>query len=52
MSVKVDENIHTSVLLSELVEAIEVQENRQNIIVDCTLGLGGHAEKILEKLHP
>ena len=49
--VKKDENIHTSVLLKELVDAIETLDNTQNIIVDATLGLAGHAEKILEKMH-
>lgn len=51
MSVSKDKNIHTSVLLHELVEAIEVVKERRNIVVDCTLGLAGHAEKMIEKLH-
>ena len=52
MDVKIDKNIHTSVLLDELVGAIEIHDDRQNIIVDCTLGLGGHASEVIKKMHP
>lgn len=51
MSVKTDANIHTSVLLDEFVWAIDISDTRQNIVVDCTLGLAGHACKILEKMN-
>ncbi|EKD65982.1 MAG: S-adenosyl-methyltransferase MraW [uncultured bacterium (gcode 4)] len=42
---------HIPVLLNELVDSIEIAWNRQNIVVDCTLGLGGHASKIIGKLN-
>ena len=51
MSVKIDKNIHTSVLLHELVWAISIKNDTQNTIVDGTLGLAGHACKILEKMN-
>lgn len=41
---------HIPVLGKELIEILYPQPN-QNFI-DCTLGLGGHAEKILEKTKP
>jgi 16S rRNA C1402 N4-methylase RsmH len=31
------DNRHISVLLEELINSIEIFDNRQNIIVDCTL---------------
>lgn len=52
MSVVTDKNIHTSVLLHELVSAIEIHNERQNIIVDGTLGLAGHASEIIKKMNP
>ncbi len=45
MPINIDENIHKSVLLAETVELLKPQSNE--IFVDATLGLGGHAEKIL-----
>jgi len=51
MSVKIDKNIHTSVLLHELVWAIDIKDDTQNIIVDGTLWLAGHACMILEKMN-
>ncbi|MDD3646788.1 MAG: 16S rRNA (cytosine(1402)-N(4))-methyltransferase RsmH [Candidatus Gracilibacteria bacterium] len=42
---------HVSVLLHELVDAIKVYDSRQNIVVDATLGLAGHANKIIQKLN-
>jgi len=51
MDVKKDKNIHTSVLLDELVEAIEISDKKQNIIVDCTLWLAGHASQVLKKMN-
>ncbi|MCH8518595.1 16S rRNA (cytosine(1402)-N(4))-methyltransferase RsmH [Candidatus Gracilibacteria bacterium] len=50
MQVRVDENIHTSVLLEELVSGLDISQTQTNIIVDCTLGLGGHASLVLSKL--
>jgi 16S rRNA (cytosine1402-N4)-methyltransferase len=52
MNVKVDENIHTSVLLEELTQHIDIQSERQNIIVDATLWLAGHACAILRNMNP
>ena len=52
MDVKKDENIHTSVLLKELVWSIVIHPNKQNIIVDATLGLAWHASEILQKMNP
>ena len=46
------EDLHISVLLDELVWAIKVHPDRKNIIVDCTLGLAGHACKMIEKMNP
>ncbi len=45
------EEKHISVLYKELVEAIEIFAWKQNIVVDCTLWLWGHAEGIIEKLN-
>lgn len=45
MPVNIDENIHKSVLLTETVELLKPQAGE--VFVDATLGLGGHAEKIL-----
>ena len=52
MNVKTDANIHTSVLLEELVSAIQIHPDRQNIIVDGTLGLAGHASQVIQKMNP
>jgi len=52
MEVKIDANIHTSVLLPELVESITIFDDRQNIIVDCTLWLAGHGCEIVKKMNP
>lgn len=45
MPVDIDENIHKSVLRAESVELLKPRSGA--IFVDATLGLGGHAEKIL-----
>ncbi|MBU1992961.1 16S rRNA (cytosine(1402)-N(4))-methyltransferase RsmH, partial [Patescibacteria group bacterium] len=47
MGLTVVENRHSPVLKKEVLEFLDVQKN--SVIVDCTLGLGGHAEAILEK---
>ena len=46
------EDLHISVLLEELIWAIKVHPDKKNIIVDCTLGLAGHACKMIEKMNP
>lgn len=40
------QNIHTSVLLQETIDLIEPTDGKY---IDCTLGLGGHAEAILKR---
>ena len=40
--------MHKSVLLDESIEYLNLKED--SIIVDCTLGYGGHSSKILEKI--
>lgn len=45
-------SLHISVLLDELLDNLKIFKNRQNIVVDCTLGLAGHACKVIEKLNP
>ena len=52
MTIKTDANIHTSVLLTELVDAININPDKQNIIVDCTLWLAGHASEVIKKMNP
>ena len=44
------DNRHISVLLEELINSIEIFNNRQNIIVDCTLWMAGHAIQIINKM--
>ena len=41
-------SMHKSVLLDESIEYLNLKED--SIIVDCTLGYGGHSSKILEKI--
>lgn len=53
MTVKKDiESRHISVLLDELVESIDIKNDKKNIIVDCTLWMWWHASKIIEKMNP
>lgn len=42
------EDKHISVLLDESIDNLDIKSN--SIIVDCTLGYGGHSSKILEKI--
>jgi len=40
--------MHDSVLLKECIEGLNLKEN--SIIVDCTLGYGGHSKEILKRI--
>ena len=44
------DNRHISVLLEELVNSIKIFDSRQNIIIDCTLWMAGHAIQIINKM--
>jgi 16S rRNA (cytosine1402-N4)-methyltransferase len=39
---------HQPVLLDKVIEYLDIQDN--DVVLDCTLGLGGHASHILKKL--
>lgn len=43
---------HIPVLYGELIESLHFFETGHNIIVDATLGLGGHASGVIQKLGP
>lgn len=45
------ENRHISVLLNELVDSININIDKKNVIVDCTLWMWWHASKIIEKMN-
>ena len=45
------ESRHISVLLDELVDSININSDRKNIIVDTTLWMWWHASKIIEKMN-
>lgn len=42
---------HIPVLFEEYIEGLNIGSQKPNIIVDCTLWLGGHAMGIIKKLH-
>ncbi|MBT4937450.1 16S rRNA (cytosine(1402)-N(4))-methyltransferase RsmH [Candidatus Peregrinibacteria bacterium] len=42
--------MHTPVLLNEVIEALSLKKG--SVVIDGTLGLGGHSEKILEYIIP
>jgi 16S rRNA (cytosine1402-N4)-methyltransferase len=44
----IQEFLHVSVLPDEVIEGLELKNKK--VIVDCTLGLGGHAKLILQNL--
>ena len=53
MTKKTEKNfkdLHKSVLLNELVDAMNVKKSGQNIIIDCTLGMAGHGREVLKKM--
>ncbi|PDX04870.1 16S rRNA (cytosine(1402)-N(4))-methyltransferase, partial [Helicobacter pylori] len=41
------ENLHQSVLLQEVLQAFAPLE--EGVLIDCTLGLGGHSKAILSQ---
>ncbi len=45
------ESKHISVLLNELVDSININSHKKNIIVDMTLWMWWHASKIIEKMN-
>ena len=42
---------HIPVLYNEYINSLDLSSTKQNIVIDCTLWLGGHAVGIIEKLH-
>ena len=41
---------HVPVLLGETIDSLKLKPG--NIVVDCTLGDGGHSEEIIKKIQP
>ncbi len=52
MGIQDEPVIHIPVMLDELLEHVPLHDDRQNIIVDATLGLAGHASEIVKRMHP
>jgi 16S rRNA (cytosine1402-N4)-methyltransferase len=50
MSLTLDKIVHTSVLIDEIVDGLDVRPGKR--YVDCTLGGGGHAMAVLSKCRP
>lgn len=44
-----NETLHKPVLLNEVIDLLNIQKGK--IYVDCTLGLGGHSQEILQRLN-
>lgn len=42
---------HIPVLFHEYIDGLDISTTKRNIVVDCTLWLGGHAVWIIQKLH-
>ena len=42
---------HISVLLSEIVDSVSISKTEQNIVVDATLGMAGHASAVMQKMN-
>lgn len=45
------EEKHIPVLFKELVENIDIFDDKKNIIVDCTLGMWWHASEVIKKMN-
>jgi len=43
---------HVSVLLNEIVNSVSIDTTEQNIVVDATLGMAGHASSVIQKMNP
>ncbi len=46
------EDRHISVLLNELINSIDISNDKKNTIVDATLWMWWHASKMIEKMNP
>ncbi|MBP8016733.1 16S rRNA (cytosine(1402)-N(4))-methyltransferase RsmH, partial [Candidatus Gracilibacteria bacterium] len=42
---------HIPVLFAEILDIIDINKNKQNIVVDATIGAGGHAIGVIKKLN-
>jgi len=45
-----EQKTHIAVLYEELIESLRFFETGKNTIIDCTLGLAGHASEVVRKL--
>jgi 16S rRNA (cytosine1402-N4)-methyltransferase len=43
---------HTPVLYRDILSNMRIHDDKKNIIIDMTLGLGGHATGVIQMLHP
>src|SRR5512136_609467 len=50
MSITMSVPVHVSVLLDEVITALQLRPGGR--VIDCTVGLGGHAAAILERISP
>ena len=51
IDLKTIKNKHISVLLNELISSININNNKKNIIIDCTLWIWWHASYIIKKMN-